>query len=212
MTKRPFLLATLAALPLLSACGTPNRGIESVHQPVVTRSDYVLDLNAGSAGLGDSEARRLSGWLDAIHLGYGDSVAVDDPSGGHQAVRADVAALVGRHGLLLADAAPVTGGDITPGTVRVVVSRARAAVRGCPDTSRMNGPNFNAHTSSDYGCATNTNLAAMIANPADLVRGAPGTIDYDTQWGTRAITTMRRAAPTGEGGSTLKGKAEGVSK
>lgn len=212
MTKRPLILAALAALPLLSGCGTDNRGIESVHQPVVTRSDYVLDVAATPAGLADSEASRLAGWLDAIHLTYGDSVAVDDPNGGNRATRAGIGAVVGRYGLLLAGAAPVTAGDVAPGTVRVVVSRAHAAVPGCSDFSRMNGPNFNAHTSSNYGCATNTNLAAMIANPSDLVRGAPGTTDYDTQIGMRAISTMRRASPTGDGGTSLRGKSEGVSK
>ena len=204
--SRPLPLL-LALLPL-AACGTANRGLESVHQPVVQRSDYAIDVAAGPAGLAPGEQQRLGGWMDAMRLSYGDSVAIDDPNGLARAAHEDVQAVAARYGLLVADAAPVTGAPVAPGTVRVVVSRTRASAPGCPDHSRMNDPNFDAHTGSDYGCATNTNLAAMIANPADLVRGAPGVPGYENETAARAIGTLRAAKPTGEGGGWLKGKGE----
>ena len=117
-------------------------------------------------------------------------------------------AVAARYGLLVGDAAPVTGAPVAPGTVRVVVSRTRASVPGCPDHSRMNDPNFNAHTGSDYGCSINANLAAMVANPADLVRGTAGTLAYEGDTAARAIRTLRAAKPTGDGGTWLKGKGE----
>ena len=41
-------LATLIGMSAaLAACGTQNRGVESVHQPVVSKSNYVLDVNSG---------------------------------------------------------------------------------------------------------------------------------------------------------------------
>ena len=50
MTKRPMLLACLIpALALAGCAGTQNAGVESIHQPVVTRTDHVLDLGAGAA-------------------------------------------------------------------------------------------------------------------------------------------------------------------
>ena len=51
-----------------------------------------------------------------------------------------------------------------------VVSAAGAHVPGCPDWRRASQPEFAASTMSNYGCATNANLAAMIADPQDLVR------------------------------------------
>ena len=208
MTKRPPLLAAAAAI-LLSGCGTSNRGLESAHQPVVSRADYALDVQSGADGIGPDEARRVVGWMDTLRIGYGDTIALDDPYGATRATRVDVAQIAARYGLLLSDEAPVTGSPVTPGTVRIVVSRSRAAVPGCADWSRMNSPDYNAHTGSNYGCATNTNLAAMVANPADLVRGSNGSGDYDTATGTRAINTLRGAKPTGEGGTWVRADSVG---
>ena len=126
MTMRPLLLTALAASTALAACGTPNRGLESVHQPVVSRQDYAFDVAIGPDGLAAGEQQRLGGWMEALHVGYGDTVALDNPFGGGGAAAADVAAVAAQRGLLVADAAPVTGAPIAPGTLRVVVTRARA--------------------------------------------------------------------------------------
>lgn len=202
--RLPLLLALLP----LAACGTANRGLEPIHQPVVQRSDYAIDMAASTAGLAPGEQQRLGGWMEAMRVGYGDRVAIDDSAGVARAAHEDVQAVAARYGLLVADDAPPTGAPVAAGMVRVVVSRTRAFVPGCPDHSRMNDPNYNAHTGSDYGCATNTNLAAMVANPADLVRGATGTLAYEGDTAARAIGSLRAAKPTGEGGGWLKGKSD----
>ena len=203
-TPRPLLLFALVAPALLSACGgTANRGVESVHQPVVQRTDYAIDVATDAGRLRSGESQRLGGWMEAMRLGYGDYVSLDDPNAAGAGVRDDVQAVAARYGLLVGDAAAVTGAPVAPGTVRVVVSRTRASVPGCPDYSRMGETNFNAHTGSDYGCASNSNLAAMVANPADLVRGQAGAIDLGDETGGRAINARRRADPLGAGGTNL---------
>jgi pilus assembly protein CpaD len=120
-----------------------------------------------------------------------------------------VAAEAARHGLLVSDDVPITAAPIAPGTVRIVVSRARAYVPGCPDYSRMRQPDYQAHTSSNQGCAVNSNLAAMVASPTDLVRGDPGSGVYDAAIGTRAIDRFRKAEPTGAGGTAVKAESAG---
>ena len=200
----PLLLAPAL---LLSACGTYNGGVESIHQPVVERNDYVLDLQTAGYALAPGEAQRLAGWMDAMGLRYGDRVAVDDA--GNAEVRDEIAAQAGRYGLMLSDRAPVTVGQIAPGTVRVVVTRMNAAVHGCPDNSRNGDFEFAGSTSSNYGCATNANLAAMIADPADLVRGAPGSPTTDTNTAGKAVNALRGAAPSGGGGTVLKSDSTG---
>ena len=198
MTKPIILLAAIPAL-LLSACaGTQNRSLESVHQPVVGRTDYALDLDAGDGRLAPGEDARLDGWLRTMRVGYGDRVAIDGTRS--PTANGEVAGVLARYGLLLADEAPVTGNPIAPGNLRIVVSRMRAAVPRCPDWSRNSSDDFAANTSSNYGCAINRNLAAMIANPADLVRGAPGTETTDAALSYKAIDTYRKKAPTGAGG------------
>jgi pilus assembly protein CpaD len=207
-TKRRLLLSALAPALLLGGCmGTENRGLESIHQPVVSRTDYLFDVSTGPDGLSRGEGQRLAGWLDSLRLGYGDRVALDDPAGDPRS-RAGVASLVARYGILLTTDTPVTGTPVSPGTVRVVVSRMHAAVPGCPDWSRDGGTEFNSNTSSNHGCAINSNLAAMIANPADLVRGQEGSGLNDPASNYRAIDAYRKATPSGAGGTAVK--AEGV--
>ena len=72
------ILASLVPALLLGGCvGTENRGLESVHQPVVSRSDYALDLGLSGGELAQGEQERLAGWMTTMHLGYGDRVAID---------------------------------------------------------------------------------------------------------------------------------------
>jgi pilus assembly protein CpaD len=200
---RTTTFATLASLGLaLGACGgaTINRGVESVHQPVVSRADYVFDVNASGDGLSPGEASRLSGWFESLRLGYGDRVSVDMADAGYSAATRDaVADLAARYGLLLDSTAPVTAGAIAPGNVRVVISRMKASVPGCPDWSGSMGDDLNSNSGSNFGCATNSNLASMIANPADLVSGQQGSSTIDARTSGKAIKSYRDRKPTGEG-------------
>lgn len=198
--RTPYLAALVPALLLAGCGGTVNRGLESVHQPIVSRTDYAFDVATANGRLAPGEGQRLAGWMSSLSLGYGDRVAVDDPSPYSAGVRDDVAQELARFGLLLADQAPVAPGPIAPGTARVVVSRMRAGVPGCPDHSREYVPDYDQDTSSNFGCAINTNLAAMVARPDDLVRGQPGTEMTDPAVATKAIDTYRKATPTGANG------------
>jgi pilus assembly protein CpaD len=82
-------------------------------------------------------------------------------------------------------------------------------VPGCPDYSRMSQPNFDQHTWSNLGCANNSNLAAMVANPVDLVHGNSAGSVTDPATGSRAIVAYRAAIPTGTGGTTIKSEKAG---
>ena len=187
----------------LSACGDMpnNRTLYSVKQPVVERNNYTLDLAAGGDGLAVPERQRLSEWFETMKLGYGDRVAIDGTVAG-EAVREDIAAIAARHGILLSEGAPVTEGFVEPGSVRVVVTRSRAYVPGCPDWSDRLASNLTNSTSDDYGCSVNSNLAAMIADPEHLLKGAEGTGETVVMSSTKAIVTYRAAAPTGGGGTS----------
>ena len=191
-------LMMLAPAVLLTACGTANRGLESVHQPVVERSDFTFDIATSGGDLASGEAQRLAGWLSSLRLSYGDRIAVDN--GGDDNVRDAIATQASRYGLLLSDEAPITTGAVTPGTARIVVSRMRASVPGCPDYSRVAGVDLNQNTWSNQGCAVNSNLAAMVARPEDLVRGQPGSGTTDVATSFKAIDSMRKAPPTGANG------------
>lgn len=186
--------AIITALGLsVAACGstTANRSVNSERQPVVTRSNYVLDLNVSGGALSSSEQRRLAGWFDALELGYGDRISIEDPSyNGGSAAKDAVEAQVAQYGLLVSDLAPVTEGYVPSGSMRVVVSRSTAEVPGCPDWSHRSHTDFQGRTSANYGCAVNGTMAAMIADPEDLVQGQSADGEDQTQ-ASKAIRAYR---------------------
>lgn len=208
MRKILFAALSVPAL-MLGGCGTLNRGVDTVYQPVVSRTDYTFDVQTARGGLAPGEADRVAGWLATMRLHYGDHVSVDDPNRGGNAVAGQVAAIAARYGILIDDRAPITPAPITVGMARVVVSRTTARVPGCPDFSRSGQDEFEASTTSNYGCATQANLAAMVADPLDLVRGQPGTDTFDAKTSGRAIDTYRKAVPTGAGGTVIKSESTG---
>jgi pilus assembly protein CpaD len=192
---------------LLASCGGPksNRSVESVRQPVVERTNFTLDVTTGPGGLAYTEQRRLAGWFEAMGLRYGDRVSIDDPLGS-EVTRNAVAALASRYGISVSDTAPVTVGYVNAGVARVVVTRSKATVPGCPNWSTKSDFSFANATSSNYGCATNSNLAAMVANPEHLLQGAESDSDTVVMSSTKAIDAYRKSLPTG-GGVTIKSTA-----
>ena len=90
---------------------------------------------------------------------------------------------------------------VQPGSVRVVVARRRAEVPGCPNWSRPAAPDFDNRSMSNYGCVGERNIAAMIANPEDLLHGREGAASTDTRdRHSRAIEMYRTTPPTGTKG------------
>ncbi|NJO36385.1 MAG: OmpA family protein [Rhizobiales bacterium] len=55
--------------------------------------------------------------------------------------------------------------------VEIVLERYLVTPPACPDWSRRSGVDFANNPHSNFGCATQTNLGLMVANPRDLVRG-----------------------------------------
>ena len=182
----------------LTAANNPS--LSSVHQPVVQRTDYVLDLRSSGNGLSSDELVRLDAWLASIGAGYGDRLSIDEPPGyADPQARNAVARVATDYGLELADGAPVLNGTVQPGTIRVIASRTTASVPGCPAWTETAEVYAAPMTSSNYGCATNSNLAAMIANPDDLVLGQEGTTSGSGTTATRAVRTYRSRQPSGSG-------------
>ena len=211
MPSKTLFLA-LGATAALSACAAPGvtggapefNGIGNPQRVVVGQDTRFLDLATAGYGLAAGETDRAADWLASIGFGYGDRVALDDPAGAASpGVRAELARVVGRYGLVLSDAAPVTAGATPSGGVRLVVLRAVASVTDCPDwrsTAALPQPFL-----PNFGCAAAGNLAAMIADPNDLLAGksAPDT-GSSAATAVKAIGALRQAAGTSAGGTTVR--------
>jgi pilus assembly protein CpaD len=192
----------IALASSLAACNTTpdlrDKGLAAVNVPVVTSADYVFNASIPGGVLAPGEADRLNGWFQGLGLGYGDTIYVDGYDA--DAARGQVAAIAGQYGMMVSEGAPVTAGAIQPGSVRVVVSRRRASVPYCPNWSVPSQPNYDNRNMSNFGCGVNSNIAAMVANPEDLVHGREGTNVGNNQAGTKAIMLYKSTPPSGQKG------------
>jgi len=194
-------LILIALASSLAACNTPDlpdKGVAAVNVPVVTSADYVFDAAAPDGALAPGESDRLNGWFQGLGLGYGDSIYVDGAYA--DAARGQVAAIAGQYGMMVSAGAPVTAGLVQPGTVRVVVSRRRAEVPNCPNWSVPSQPNYDNRNMSNFGCGVNSNIAAMVANPEDLIHGREGIGTSNVDTAARAVMFYRSSPPSGTKG------------
>jgi pilus assembly protein CpaD len=200
-TMRSKLLL-IAAGSALAGCqnmpDVPSAGLATVNVPVVTSADYVFDAAAPGGALAPGEGQRLDGWFQGLGLGYGDTIYVDGSYAPE--ARAQVAAIASRYGMLVSAGAPVTAGMVAPGSTRIVVARRRAVVPACPNWSQPSQPDWDNKATSNFGCSVNSNLAAMVADPEDLVHGREGNGVGDPMTGAKAVNFYRSQAPSGTKG------------
>ncbi|WP_347302013.1 CpaD family pilus assembly lipoprotein [Croceibacterium sp. TMG7-5b_MA50] len=215
--RRAMLNPSLLILPLiagLTACSTTadggpvNRSLYSVHQPVVDRTTYTLDLAVGAGGMRPGEEARLDAWLGALGTAPGDTLALDGPA--DRAALGQIAAVTGRHGLLAGASVPAIG-TVPPGSIRVAVTRHRAYVPGCPDWTDRTASQLDNRTSNNYGCGVNGNMAAMVADPQDLLRGRSDTGNTQVMTANRGIDAWRKRTPGAAGELPRATSAGGVS-
>jgi pilus assembly protein CpaD len=198
MRSKLLIIALGAGLTACNTADVPREGMTPVHVPVVSTTNYVFDVAAPGGALAPGEAARLDSWFRALDVRYGDTVFVDGFDGG--AARAQVADVAGNYGLLVSAGAPITVGEMVPGTVRVVVNRNMATVPGCPDWSGVSQPNLQNQSPTNFGCSVNAALAAQVANPQDLVHGQEGVGVADARTATRPVNLYRTTPPTGTKG------------
>jgi pilus assembly protein CpaD len=148
-----------------------------------------------SAEIGAVERARLEAFLDqlgrptgsetVIVEGHADERATDLYNMELSSRRADaVARLLAARGWERGAIRTVAYGELVPVDARsteqawrqnrraeIVVRRYVAVTPPCPDWSKPSGFDPGNTEASNFGCATATNLARMVADPADLVRG-----------------------------------------
>jgi pilus assembly protein CpaD len=198
MRSKLLIIALGAGLAACTTKDLPRQGLSAVHMPIVSTTNYVFDAAAPGGTLAPGEMARLDAWMRSLDVRYGDTVFVDGYDAG--AARGQVADVVGNYGMMVSPGAPVTAGEVVPGTVRVVVSRNVATVPGCPDWATVSQPNFYNQSASNYGCSVNGALAAQIANPQDLVHGQEGAGVADASTATRPVNLYRTTPPSGSKG------------
>ncbi|MFQ5617804.1 MAG: CpaD family pilus assembly lipoprotein [Rhodospirillales bacterium] len=162
---------------------------------------------AGEARLANGQRQSLDAFLARLEAGYGDRFYVVAGRGrkgepkqaaarlGERRRQAVMAFLELRRLRVLplriefGIDAPVRGG------VKVIVRRYVVTLPECPDWSGRPEITYNNTPSSNFGCATATNLGLMVADPGDIVAGRhPGLMDGE--FTARSIERYRKGETT----------------
>lgn len=179
----------LAGLPLLAIAGCMQSQEQigwsnRMHTQIVAQ-ETTAELKIGTVVAGEKLGLRERDAVRGFALAYQDeghgAVIISRPSNGPDDISAMRAAADAR-ALMLAEGVDAT--MIAEGTYDGTGARSapliisyrtyEAVVPGCPDISHFDFTDTSSNSAlPSLGCAVSVNLAAMIANPADLVGAQP---------------------------------------
>ncbi|MCR9256133.1 MAG: CpaD family pilus assembly protein [Alphaproteobacteria bacterium] len=132
----------------------------------------------GAAVLGEAGVADLSETLAGYHLDPSDTVRIV-PFGDQSRALADRRLTGVSTAIVNLGFVPVVGDAVEEpqegAGVAILIGRWGASVPGCPDWSQPAGSTYDNRITSNFGCADAINLAAMIEDPRDLLRGRPYT-------------------------------------
>ena len=171
-TKHVLILTAAITLGGCTSNGNDAYNTTFNEPPRATASkvQYSHDVRFDGSSLGMDERERLEGFLAQINLHRSDSVYLiaGSRSATGKLLLGDY--LSGR-GVSIRSPRSDFGLKIpSADSVSIVVRRYVATLPGCPDwTGALNS--YSNTPSSNWGCATATNLGLMVAEPGDLVHG-----------------------------------------
>lgn len=186
MIERLAFLAGTAFL--LAACGSDGtREMGDVRHRITTdRVTAQQQIStAADTGLADPEGLAvLDLFLRRLDVGYGDRLIV---FGAGEHARRDLAAGLDRlgHNVII----DRQQAENTPLTVRL--ERLAVTPPNCGDWTHSPQPDHSNLPPRNFGCAMQSNLARMIADPNDLLEGRGGTIAGNSQRDVAGIRAYR---------------------
>jgi pilus assembly protein CpaD len=167
------LAFSLTAILLVSACTINETEQWSPQEaPKKNKIDWVTfnhDVGFASPSSSLSKAGRseISRFLGEIDIGDSDRVFIRAKKGAGNHQVAAVAKYLRK--LKLRPEIVIARGAKRP--VSVVVGRYLVTTPRCPDWTKQPGLDSANRRSSNFGCATTSNLGLMVADPGDLVQG-----------------------------------------
>ncbi len=190
----------------------PLEDFSDVPEAREPRADLVqyghdVAFGAGEARLTNGQRQRLDAFLARLEAGYGDRFFVVAGRGRRGAPTQAAARLAERRRqavmafleLRRLRVLPLRiefGIDAPVGeAVKVIVRRYVVTLPGCPDWTGRPGISYANTPTSNFGCATATNLGLMVADPGDIVAGRhPGLTDGE--FIARSIERYRKGETT----------------
>ncbi|HWB47725.1 MAG TPA: CpaD family pilus assembly lipoprotein [Stellaceae bacterium] len=171
--KHSFLAVALTILVGACAPVTTYTAAEAPKRLKLDSATSQVDLHfaPGSAVLPVGEAARLRQLAATGRIDSRDrvTVAVAGPPALAKARAGAVGTALLDYGIV-----PITAyGDAPPNAAVVAITRTLVTLPPCPNWSKPSYADFGNHPSSNFGCASETNLGLMIAHPTDLASGLP---------------------------------------
>ena len=175
-----WLVAASLALAFAGGCAVPpapsladGRTTEKPNpiQVTVEKRIHTVRYASGNVVPVSTEIAGINSFLASNDAERGDTITVDSGLSALDQKRGNrLSASLTRHGMV--SGARVLP-DIPAGELHLTLERYVAGAPGCPNWSKAPGNDFANTMHSDYGCSTANNLAAMVADPRDLVTGRP---------------------------------------
>jgi pilus assembly protein CpaD len=186
--QNPILAARLLLLVGMLSLAACDTGFDSAeksdplppkhNQVELVAVDHDVNFARGAKSVAPGEIAGLSNFLRDNAVGDGDTVTVDNPKGASSLTAARQAAVLTELKALHVRAASTPATTQVANAVRIHITHAVVIAPQCPDWSKPEADNSDNSPSSNFGCATEADLAAMVANPADLAKGrVSGTAD-----------------------------------
>lgn len=144
------------------------------NQVLYLRQTYDVRFEAGKDTLSPAEQQRLSAFLAREEVGLNDEITLAAGSGGGKEQNLGsrrAASVAGYLRALNLKPAADTAAGAPADHVTVVVGRYVVVPPQCPDWRKPSEDDPANTPSSNFGCATATNLGLMVADPRDLVSG-----------------------------------------
>jgi pilus assembly protein CpaD len=204
--KLENILRTAAILCIMTAssCAVSNGGDTistdpAVNHPIAVEPSYrEIKLGyGGSDGMSTDDAVKFDAFLAEYRAHGNGSLGISVPAGASSRAAttffAERAAATG----IPRDKILVSSHDVANGDQRVDVSFITYVARAgeCGDWSENMSFTIENHTARNLGCATRRNLAAMVADPRDLL--GPRRFDpADANRATTVITNYEQGMPT----------------
>ncbi len=191
--RRLLPVVAMAAATALAGCGALKRDHVTVgsvpqdyrtnHPITIQEREAVYDVPIAqdAKALSPAQGEAIRGFMSGYERASGSPVQVIIPVGtpnaaGAARVAGDIVNLLSRHGV---PASRITtysyegGAEATSAPVRLVYSRLTASTGKCGRWTEDLASSPENRNYADFGCSYQNNLAAQVANPADLLGPRP---------------------------------------
>ncbi|MBT5459699.1 MAG: hypothetical protein HOK82_24135 [Rhodospirillaceae bacterium] len=209
------LVVAIGLVTLLASCAPRTTHWSPVEAPKKLQVKWAefhhaVKFDKASAKLAVSEKRTLSRFLTRVGRGGGVKITITaaalDNSKLLQNREMALAKYLRRRGFDVALGQPKKAAHSQRNNVRVTVGRHIVKTPSCPDWSKPATGDSSNQVTSNFGCATATNLGLMIADPSVLVHGADDVGPADGEALSVGIENYRTdKVKTESAGSTLTG-------